>query len=55
MLELILFGVLGSLLAGIPLWLAYNTTKHNQQRRDSPKKRQQARQAELRRKLREHR
>ena len=54
MLELIVFGVLGSLFAGIALWLGNNTNRIKRERREAPKRRQKARQAELRRKLREH-
>jgi len=53
MINMILFGLGVALLAGGALWLARNTELHNQERRDAPKKRQQVRQAELRRKLRE--
>ena len=51
MLELIVFGLIGGTLCGVVFWLARNTERHNQERRDAPKCRQQARQAELRRKL----
>lgn len=53
MINLIVFGLMVAFLAGGALWLARNTESYNKERREAPKKRQQARQAELRRKLRE--
>lgn len=55
MINLIVFGLMVAFLAGGALWLAHNTNEHNRRRREAPKKRLQARQAELLRKLREHR
>lgn len=53
MINLIVFGLMASTLCGIAFWLAHNTNEYNRRQRETPKKRQQARQAELRRKLRE--
>lgn len=52
MINLIVFALMASTLCGVVFWLARNTERHNRERREAPRKRQQARQAELRRKLR---
>lgn len=51
MINLIVFGLMVSTLCGIVFWLAHNTNEYNRRQREAPKKRLQARQAELRRKL----
>lgn len=51
MINLIVFALMVTFLASGALWLARNTELHNKERREAPKKRQQSRQAELRRKL----
>lgn len=51
MINLIVFALMVTFLASGALWLACNTERNNQERREAPRKRQQARQAELRRKL----
>lgn len=51
MINLIVFALMASTLCGVVFWLARNTERHNRERREAPRKRQQARQAELRRKL----
>ncbi|BCA65813.1 hypothetical protein [Fluviibacter phosphoraccumulans] len=51
MINLIVFALMVAFLAGGALWLARNTERHNRERREAPKKRQQERQAVLRRKL----
>lgn len=52
MINLIVFGLMSSTLCGVVFWLAHDRNKYYRERREAPKKRQQARQAELRRKLR---
>lgn len=54
MINLIVFVLIGATLCGVVFWLASNTNRINRERREAPKRRQKARQAELRRKLREH-
>ena len=54
MINLIVFGLIGATLCGVVFWLASNTNRINRERRAAPKRRQKARQAELRRKSREH-
>ena len=51
MINLIVFGLIGATLCGVVFWLASNTNRINRERRAAPKRLQQARQAELRRKL----
>ena len=53
MINLIVFALMVASFSGVVFWLARNTERHNRERREAPKKRQQARRAELRRRLRE--
>ncbi len=53
MINLIVFAIMASTLCGVVFWLAHDRNKYYRERREAPKKRQQARRAELRRKLRE--
>lgn len=54
MTNLIIFNIGIALLVGLGLFLVRNSDRMARERREAPKCRQQARQAELRRKLREH-
>ncbi|MGV0953266.1 MAG: hypothetical protein ACOYBR_03030 [Fluviibacter sp.] len=51
MISLIVFAIMASTLCGIVFWLAHDRNKYYRERREAPRKRQQARQAELRHKL----
>lgn len=51
MINLIVFAIMASTLCGVVLWLAHDRNNYYRERREAPRKHQQERLAELRRKL----